>query len=437
MKKALIVTNLFHASPRIPGLCKYLPEFGWEPVVLTMAIGENPEAKMGPPNNFKEKVRTIETPYYDFVGFIKKLFGLKPNLSSRDQVKQKFGKKSGEKSLMEKLIILGAAFIAYPDECWGWKPFAVKAGLKLLKNEKFDAILSSSSPVTSHLISKTLKGKTGVPWVADMRDLWTQNHNYQYPKIRKFFETKLEIRTLSQVDAFTTVSVPLVEHLQSRYKDKNIYSIPNGFDPGKVNEPPVSLTEKFTITYTGTIYQDKQDPTKLFAALRELINEKKIDPQKVEVRFYGVEQDWLENDIEKNGLVGIAKQYGKIPRSESYFRQNESQIALLFGWEDEKETGVCPTKLYEYLGARRPILATGGTKNEVFRKIIDKTRTGKHPLTTEEVKKSLLEYYEDYLKNGSVFYNPDLEAVEEYSYRSMAKKFVKAFETAGQNAKKT
>lgn len=426
MKKILIITNLYHASPRIPGLCKYLPEFGWEPVVLTMPLGENPEANFGPPNNFKEKVRTIETPYYNIVGFVKKFFGLKPNISSRDQVKKKFGKKTGEKSLMEKLIILGASIIAYPDECWGWKPFATKAGLKLTQEERFDAILSSSSPVISHLISKAIKTKRNIPWVADMRDLWTQNHNYQYPKLRKFFETRLEIKTLSTADAFTTVSEPLVGHLKSRY-NKKTYSIPNGFDPEIVNDPAAPVTEKFTISYTGTIYIDKQDPTKLFAALRELIDEKKINPQKVEVRFYGVPQDWLEAEIKKFNLTDIAKQYGALPRSESFKKQRESQVLLVYGWEDDSETGVFPIKLFEYLAARRPILVTGGTEGEKFRKMIDDTRAGKHPITTEEIKKVSLEYYKNYLKNGKVSYNPNFEEIEKYSYRSMAKKFAEIF----------
>lgn len=62
MKKVLIVANLFHASPRIPGLAKYLPEFGWQPIILTTPIDENARAhRFGPPNDFKENNRVIET----------------------------------------------------------------------------------------------------------------------------------------------------------------------------------------------------------------------------------------------------------------------------------------------------------------------------------------------------------------------------------------
>lgn len=428
MKKVLIITNLFHASPRIPGLAKYLPEFGWEPVLLTMPLGDNPESRFGPPNDFKAKVKTYETDYYDIVGYVKKLFGLAPNLSSRDQVKKKFGKKTGEKSFVERLIILGAAIIAYPDECWGWKPFAVKVGKRIIPDEHIDLILSSSSPVTSHTISYELQEATGVPWVADLRDLWTQNHNYQYPKLRKFFETRLEKRVLSKAKAFTTISDRLVKHLASRYSPAPIAPIPNGFDPAIVNNPPAPLTDKFTISYTGTIYMGKQDPIKLFAALRELIDEKVIDQNKIEVRFYGVPQGWLEAKIEDVKLEGIVKQYGVLSRPESFRRQRESQVLMFYGWEDPHETGVFPIKMFEYFAARRPILATGGTEREEFRKILAATKAGKQAITKDEVKQALREYYKDYIENRKVSYAPNIEAIEEYSHRSMARKFAEVFD---------
>lgn len=428
MKKVLIITNLFHASPRIPGLAKYLPEFGWEPILLTMPLGDNPESRFGPPNDFRKKVKTYETSFFDMVSMVKKLFGLKPHLSSRDQVKKKFGNVTGGPSFMERLIILGAAFLAYPDECWGWTSFAVKKGKEIIPKEKIDVIVSSSSPVTSHIISKKLKEITGVPWVGDLRDLWTQNHNYQYPKLRKFFETRLEKRTLGAASALTTISVPLVGHLKSRYSDKSITSIPNGFDPEIINDPSEPVTKKFTISYTGTIYYEKQDPTKLFAALRELIDEGNVDPARIDVRFYGVPQGWLEAEIEKYNLQGVATQYGTLSRPDSFKKQRESQVLMFYGWEDPKEEGVFPIKMFEYLAARRPILATGGTSGEKFRDVIKATHAGKDSITIPEVKQALLEYYEDYIQHGTVSYHPNVEAIEEYSYRTMARKFAQVFD---------
>jgi hypothetical protein len=80
MKKVLIIAHLFRASPRIPGLAKYLPEFGWEPIVLTPAIGEDPDSRFGPPKDFVESgIRIVETQYADtFDSLLIKKFGLNP-----------------------------------------------------------------------------------------------------------------------------------------------------------------------------------------------------------------------------------------------------------------------------------------------------------------------------------------------------------------------
>lgn len=425
MKKVLIVTSLFHSAPRIPGLCKYIREFGWEPVVLATPLGNDPEGRLGPANDFSKKFRVIEIGHFDLIFYLKKLAGFKTVEGTRAQLEKKLGggKQSALKSLIRRLFILAGAIIAYPDELRFWRKPAAKAGRKILSEERFDAILTSSSPVTSHRVAKELKAFSKLPWVADQRDLWTQNHNYMYPKIRKFFETKLEMKTLSEADAFTTVSEPLVSHLKERYPNKKIRAIPNGFDPETVNDPPQSLTEKFTITYTGQIYPGKQDPTKILKAAKELIESKTIDPDRIEIRFYGPFQNWLEEDIKKLGLSQIARQYGPISRSEALLRQRESQVLLVFGWDDPVETGVFPTKLFEYFAARRPVLATGGTKSEKFRIMLEETRAGLDAINHEEIKELVKQYYQEYLKNGEVSYHGIPDKIGEYSYRSMAKKF--------------
>ncbi len=430
MKKVLIITNLFHSSPRIPGLSKYLPEFGWEPVVLATPLGENPEARLGPPNDFTKRVRTIEVPYKDPIPFLKRLGGFGSEEGSRVQLEKRFGKERGGivKPILRKLIIWAGAIIAYPDEMRWWRTPAVRTASAMLRKEHFDAILTSSSPVTSHRIAKELVRRFRLPWAADMRDLWTQNHNYLHPAIRKFFETRLEMRTLSAADAFTTVSEPLVAHLKSRYPGTPATSIPNGFDPEKVNEPPIATSKEFSISYTGTIYPEKQDHAKILDALRELIMEDAIDPSRTKLRFYGVPQPWLRTAAEARGLGSVVEQPGMRSRTEIGNIQKWSQVLLVFAWEDPKETGVLPTKLYEYFAARRPILVTGGTTGERFREMLDEAKAGSHPMTVQEIKKVLLAYYEEYVRTGSVSYRGDARAMDRYSYRSMANEFAKVLD---------
>ena len=430
MRKVLIIANLFHASPRIPGLAKYLPEFGWKPIILTTPIGENPEARFGPPNDFKNYNRVIETDCPPVLEFWQKLLSLNQTEDVGLQVKKHFNITS-EKSaypFLRWLYKKGGSITKYPDAEKGWKPFAIKAGDDLLQPEDIDAMISSSSPVTSHIIAKELKNKHKIPWVADLRDLWTQNHSYPYGNIRKFFEQKLELRTLHSADALVTVSSLWADELSTLHRRKKTYTITNGFDPDKMSKGQAELTPNFTITYTGQIYTGKQDPSKLLTAIQDLISDGTINPNDIEVRFYGPEYELLAKEIEEYRMSDIVKQCGIIPREISFEKQRESQLLLLLNWEDQREKGVFPSKIFEYLAAQRPILATGGFGDDVVKRILDETGAGMYAPTVENIKSILRELYMEYKQKGKISYKGNIEKINKYSHREMARKFAEVLD---------
>jgi len=406
------------SSPRTEGLAKYLPEFGWQPTILTAPVP-------GKPN---KQFRVVETPYRDALGLLKRLFMLDPSDDIRRQMRKRFGV-TAKKSFLDFLLTLGGAIVNYPDSEKGWKPFAVKAGSELFETENIHALLSSSSPITSHIIAKELKIKHKAPWIADLRDLWTQNHNYGYGPLRKLIDKRLELKTLSQADALVTVSEPWAEKLSTFHKGKTTYAITNGFDAAEMNTSSANLTSKFTITYTGTIYKDKQDPLKLLAALQDLISNGIIDLKDVEVRFYGYEEGWLAKEIERYRLSSIVRQYGAVPRPTACQKQRESQLLLLLNWEDPWEKGVYPLKVFEYLAAKRPILATGGTGNDVIEGLLHDTKAGMYCSKVEDVKNSLSDLYSEYKLKGQVGYNGEEAKISKYSYREMAKKFAEILDS--------
>lgn len=412
MKKVLIIAHLFHASPRIPGLAKYLPEFGWQPIILTAPVSEKSDLQC----------RVIETGSRDVLGFWEKLFGFNPTEDVRRQVKKRLGVTS-KKSVVDSFLTLCGAIINYPDSDRGWRLFAVKTGSELLQNEDIDAIISSSSPVTSHLIAKELKIKHKIPWVADLRDLWTQNHNYGYGPLRRLIDKRLELKTLLLADALITVSQPWAEKLRTLHRWKTTYTITSGFDPVEMNTTRVNRMSKFTITYTGSIYSGKQEPSKLFAALKDLITDRLMDPNEVAVRFYGSKIEWLDKEVERYGLSSIVKQYGRVPQQVALEKQRESQLLLLLNWEDQQEHGVYPGKVFEYLAAQRSIVATGGFSNDVVEKLLHETKAGRYGSTVEDIKNILSELYSEYKLTGKITYNGDIEKINKYSYREMARNF--------------
>jgi glycosyltransferase involved in cell wall biosynthesis len=398
---------LSHASPRIPALAKYLPEFGWQPIILTTPIGEDAYSQFRIPKDFKATVRVIETHGYSSP------YG-KKRLASK--------KYSKIRPFLKFLYKYYCEIGQYPDAEKGWKPFALETVNELLQNEDIDAIVSSSSPVTSHLIAKELKEKHKIHWVAELRDLWTQNHNYPYSPLRKFFEKRLELKTLSTADALVALSSPDAEKLMTLHKGKMVCAITNGFDPDKMSDGKASLSSKFTITYTGQIYP-KQDPSKLLVALKDLISDKTIDPTDVEVRFFGPENVLLTKYIKELGLSDVVKQTGVVPIEISLEKQRESQLLLLLKWEDPRERGVYSGKVFEYLAAKRPVLATGGT-DDVITELLNETNAGIDAKSVEEIKSALRKTYAEYKLRDLISYQGIEEKINKYSYREIAKKFV-------------
>ncbi|MFC2034997.1 glycosyltransferase [Chloroflexota bacterium] len=411
MKKVLIVAYYF--GTRIPGLVKYLPEFGWEPILLTISLRHDERPH--------HDIRVIETPYRDALASLKKLFGYDLNKDIKEQIKERFGVASS-KLLVEFILTRIGEIVNYPDGDRGWKPFAVEAGDKLLQKNGIDAIISSSSPVTSHLVAKELKNRYGIPWVADFRDLWSQNHNYAYSPLRRALDRRLELKTVSAADALVTVSQPWADKLSMLHKGKLTYAINNGFDPETVNVSSEKVTDKFTITYTGNIYARKHDPVKLFVALSHLISDGVVDPNNIEVRFYGMVAGWLEKEIEQYGLSSIVNLYGRVPKDVALQKQRESQLLFITKWKDPQDRGAYSGKIFEYLAAKRPILAIDGT-DDVVKQLLDETKAGIDAQTIQDIKDALQKLYQNYKLRGEIAYNGIDSEINKYNHREMTQKF--------------
>lgn len=421
IKRVLIVTYYFPprpgvASSRLRGISKYLKEFGWEPVILTAKLPENPAPED----------TVIQTLYPgDVTARWKARLGLKADKGFQEQIRIPRALREGKASLTTRAINLVRAVIAYPDEQIGWYPFAIRAGTELMKEKSFDAIISSSSPVTCHLIAQSLKAEFKVPWIADLRDLWTQNHYYPYIRARNFIEKHLEVKTLGDAEAIVTVSEPLAEKLQLLHLNRPVFAIPNGYDEDEVEL--AIPTKEFTITYTGELYQGKRDPSPLFQVIAELITEGRLNQQDVRVRFYGSNEYWVEREIKKFALEDVVRLHPRIPRNIALERQRNSQVLLLLNWDDPEEIGVYTGKLFEYLAARRPILAIGGPRG-VVSELLEETRAGIHASGYEKLKQVFIELYEQYRILGYVPYKGREEHITKYSHREMARRFASLME---------
>jgi len=414
MKKVLIVANLAHASPRIPGLAKYLPDFGWKPIIVT---GSSPEETVGKEFEF------VQTPFPNVLDLWKKRLHLNLNIGFQRQIGIPFAIRKKRGSITTMLVDNVKSIIAYPDEHKGWKPFAIEAANRILESEKIDAIISSSTPWTAAAIANILKKKRGIPWAADLRDLWSQNHNYHYGRLRQHLDKWLELKILRKADALITVSPLWAEQLSKLHGRDLVYSITNGFDPDQMSNGGIEVTPEFTVTYTGCIYEGKQDIGIFFAAVKDLISEGMVKPEDVHIRFYGPPSEIVDREIRRFGLTGLAKQYGSCERQSAFKRQRESQLLLIFYWNDPRIKGWYPLKTFEYLAAQRPILVVGGSGDDVIEQLLDETNAGKYCRTKGDVKEALRNAYLEYGRKGRVSCDGNIEQISKYSYREMAKKF--------------
>lgn len=423
MKRVLVIANLYHASPRIPALLTFLGEYGWRATVVTPPLGADAESVLGLPRDFSRFVDIAPAPYRgDVFWILRKLlawFGFSSKSSYTEQLKGRVGGGRAGKSWVDRLMLTYQMLLAIPDTEWPWYRSAVRVASVQLDQHDFDVILSSSPVPTVHFVAARLKKQHGIPWVADLRDLWSQNHDYSFPAPRRWLDRRLELRALRSADLLTTISRPLEEKLKSLHGDR-VAVIRNGYQPMVDALATAQLPDRFTISYTGTIYAGKQDPARFLVALRNLMKSGRMAPERVAVNFYGRYDSVLQQLVGELGLQDVVAQKGMFPRGEIRRHQKESHLLLLLQWEDAGEEGIFPLKLFEYLNSGRPVLATGGLASGEIADILNETRAGVVATTTEEVERALLQAYEVFLGGGPPAYRGDPAAIARYSYSGCA-----------------
>jgi len=416
MKRVLYIAfNYNHdtgiASKRLRGIAKYLPSFGWKPIVIVPRTS-NDTVEM-------EGVKVVETDYQDMIS----RFMPKSN-SNTGRKREVSGSDQTNKFVSKGLSVAGEIF-AYPDSMKYWKKPAFEASCEIIENEKIDAIMSTSSPITSHLIAHDLKEKYAIPWIADLRDLWNLNPYVNHNAIRGFFEKRLEMKTFRNVDALTTTTDLARDTLQDIHPDKMITSVVSGFDPEDFEKTrQTKHSEKLTLMYAGSLYKGRRDPSILFDAVHQLINENKIDKDNIIINFYGDETN-LRELSQKYDIAGNVNIHGRITQGEVLKHQMNADVLLLISWMNESEKMFIPGKVYDCIGCEKPILSIGYPEGSL-KDLITKTNIGYHVSDVKECKKAIYDYYTKY-DNNELNYCGN-EFAGEYSLKNTAKRFAQILE---------
>ncbi|MBF4469030.1 MAG: glycosyl transferase GT4 family protein [Methanobrevibacter arboriphilus] len=460
MKKVLLIAFYFNqtnaiASKRLRGIAKYLPQFGWEPIVIVPKSNINygnsfeNSFESSLKNSFKNSnFKVIETDYEYMTDRWFNKFKNKKNtkndtkLKSKNEIEEvnennindqnkiisknnpeetsKLASKTTSKAISKVISIAGEIF-AYPDGMKYWYEPAIKVSKEAIEVNNIEAIISSSWPVTSHIIAKDLKKKYNLKWIADLRDLWNLNPYVKHTFIRNYFEKKLEIETFEYADVLTTTTELASKKLKELHPQKKICTVMSGYDIEDItNNNTPKNQEKLNFTYAGSLYGGKRDPKLLFKGISELIRENKINPLLLSLDFYG-DNFGLKETAEEYGIEDLVNIHGTISHEEVLKKQKESQALLLLSWNNKKEEMFLPGKIYEYLAAKRPILSIGYKKGSL-KDLIEKTEIGYHVSTLEETKNIITKFYDNFNESKILRYNGNSE-VNKYSIISTAQKF--------------
>lgn len=402
---------------------KYLRDFGWEPIVYTPQNGEIPIEDRSLLKDIPENMTVLKTPIWEPYSLYKKFIGQK----KEQKINPGFLSESKKPKISEKVSIWIRGNFFIPDARKYWIKPSVKFLSNYLSINHVDLIISTGPPHSTHLIGMALKKKLNIPWIADFRDSWT--NSVYYPEllltnradhIHKFLEKKV-LQTANYVITIGETMKKEFEQLGA----KKIEVITNGFDTKDFQHNGIKLDKKFSITHIGTMTRTR-NPMALWNAISGIISTNKSFETDLEIKLAGKVDISVLDNINLFGLNKKVTMIDYLPHDEVTQILKTSQLLLLILDSTKDSKGILTGKFFEYLGAKRPILAIGPTDGDIAT-IMAETNAGKISEFNDEngLKKNILEYYKLYLQNQLI---SNSKEIEKYSRDQLTCKLAKLFE---------
>jgi glycosyltransferase involved in cell wall biosynthesis len=262
--------------------------------------------------------------------------------------------------LLRTLLKYYETLVAFPDGMVGWLPHGLRAGKALLQDWSPDVVLGSAPPFTSILIARALSRRARAPLVVEYRDRYFEDPYHDFSRLqgfRKKIDRWIENWWMKPAKGIVTVSEPWAEEYRARYGLPAV-TVYNGFDPVDFplrEERAFAPPETLRIVYTGVLYTDRRDPSPLFAAIK-LMGER---GKSIQVDFYGADPVSLQRMASAHGVLDQVNANDRVSYADSIDLQMNADILLLLQWNDDKELGNVPGKVFEYIASRRPVLGLG------------------------------------------------------------------------------
>jgi glycosyltransferase involved in cell wall biosynthesis len=376
MKKVLVITYYWPPSggagvQRWLKMVKYLPQFGWKPVVFTAKDAEYPILDESLQKDVPPEAEIIRYPIWEPYDLYKRVIGQK----KEEKVYSGFLSEKKRPGLAQRASVWIRGNLFIPDARCFWIKPSRKFLMDYLKKNPVDAIISTGPPHTTHMIAlgvkkklKALPAGRQVPWIADFRDPWTQIDFYDQLHLTGWADArhkKMEYDVLRQADKVVTVSWHWADDLK-KISGRGVEVITNGFDEDdyKTDRPP--LDEKFSLTHVGSINADR-NPKMLWMALGELCKMNEALRNALVIRLVGKNDVSVYEDMKRNGLIPNLERIDYLPHAQIAPIQQRSKVLLLPINDTPNVMGIIPGKIFEYLAAQRPILVIGKEEGDSAR----------------------------------------------------------------------
>jgi glycosyltransferase involved in cell wall biosynthesis len=411
MKKVLIISYYWPPSGgigvhRCLKFAKYLQDFGWEPVVYAPLNAQYPYFDQTNFAHIPQDITVIRRKIFEPFDLFKKISGRKKTDSANPVYVR-----DRKLSRIDKLAIWIRGNLFIPDARCFWISPSVRFLKNYLKDHPVDAIFTDGPPHTNTEIGRRLSQATGIPWLMDFQDPWTQVDYYEMLKIGKCADKKhhkLEQIAFKTAKKTTIVSPTWKKDLES-IGATNVDVIVWGYDEDDFLEQVSEHDEDFTIVHAGQLGYDRR-PDTLIRLLGELKSINAEFGQKLRIKFAGTVDYAIVEMIKLAGLQDNYYALGNISRPQAIELTRKAHILLLPLNIADNAKGRIPGKLFENLRAERPILCLGPTDSDVA-SIIEKSNTGKtfEYDNYDEIKGFILEAFEKYKNKNNTIEAKDIE----------------------------
>lgn len=245
-----------------------------------------------------------------------------------------------------------------------------------------DIVVSTFGPRSSHLIASEMKAANPcLFWLADYRDLWSQNHIVEMSAAARSREHRIEAAALRAADLLSTVSPELADQLSALHGRPTLV-VPNGFDVADslvieaLRKSRRRPTPPIKIVYTGKIYPNLRDPSPLLQVVLDGERQGRWPPGAVEVHIYGAQTDGIDTLLKRGGYGRFVKMHGHVARDLTLQAQRDADLLLLLESPLPEARGMLTGKLFEYLTTGIPILSLGSGPDSAIARVLEETGAG-------------------------------------------------------------